>query len=109
MHLPKFVLCSCGLCSFCCMLSMRMYLCHGKVAKHEAKFVANIRLYVFDYRVSLPTIRTFIIAVLNQSDWSHIRSLNVVTPAANRQRQICSFYCYFGHFIPCSLFLLLLL
>src|SRR5918912_410259 len=98
MHLPKFVLCSCGLRSFCRMLSMRMYLCHGKVAKYEAEFAPEILLYVFDYRVRLATIGAFIIAVFNQSRRRSIRPLDVVMLAANRQSQICSFYFFFGHF-----------
>src|ERR687888_1317837 len=90
-HFPKFILCSGALCSFRCMLGVRMHLCNGKIAKYETKLVSKTLLYVFDYRISLSAIGTFIIAIFNQSHRRCIRSLGVIT-LANRQSQLCGFH-----------------
>ena len=36
-----------------------------KIAKNEAKLVSKTLLYVFEYRIGLSTIGTFIIAIFN--------------------------------------------
>ncbi len=41
-----------------------MHLCDRKIAKYETKLVSKAFLYVFDYRIGLPAIGTFIIASL---------------------------------------------
>src|SRR5919197_4164419 len=107
-HFPKFILCSGALCSFCCMLGVRMHLCNGKIAKYETEFSSKTLLYVFDYRISLSTIGTFIIAIFNQSHRRCIRPLNVITLGGDRQSQLYdySILCGLCHF--CLLFLLLL-
>src|SRR5215218_7406097 len=98
MHLPKFILCPGGFCSFCRLLGMRMHLRNWKITKYETQLVSKMLLYIFDYGIRLSAIGTFVISILNQSYRRFSQPLSMVL-LSNGEDQLCIFrlLCSSGH------------
>src|ERR687898_990999 len=97
MHLPEFILSSGSFSCFCCMLSMRMYVTEREVTKYKINFITKLLHYFLDYRISHPSIWTFIITIFYYTNGCINRASYVISSDIYRSDQsfICFFVSYF--------------
>jgi hypothetical protein len=71
-------LCGCTLSSLGGLYGMGMFRCQWEMPEHESKIPTELTLQDLNRLDRFSTIRTFEVAVFDQSDWSGSFPLNVI-------------------------------
>src|SRR5271165_4433062 len=78
MHLPELTVGAGKFRSFRGWFGVRMHLREREVSEDEAQFFPKVLLHAFDDGMRMPTVGTFVIAVLHQSAFRVRTTLDVV-------------------------------
>jgi hypothetical protein len=78
-HLPKFVLGTCGLCCLCCMMGPRVRGRQREIAKDITQPVSKGRVKLLNDEAGFVAVWTGIVAVPDESDCPGAKSANVIS------------------------------